>query len=141
MKIMKAELRLDRNLRLIGKNETGLETVFDTHSDVGGEDSAPTPMEILLQALAACTSMDVLSILRKKKKQIDDYWIELEGERAETHPKVFKKAHMIINLKSPDAEEKDLVRAIELSHEKYCSVSTMFKASGCEVTFEAKIFR
>ena len=138
---MKAELRLERNMRFIGKNMDGHETVFDTVPAVGGENSAPTPMEIMLQGLAACSSMDVLSILRKKRKQIDDYWVEVDSQRAEEHPKVFLKAHLVYNLKSPDAEEKDLIRAIELSQDKYCSISAMFRAAGCEVTYETRLLR
>ncbi|ROL61012.1 OsmC family peroxiredoxin [Bacteroidetes/Chlorobi group bacterium ChocPot_Mid] len=138
---MKTELKLDRNMRLIGISKLGHQTFFDTVPEVGGENSAPSPMEVMLQSLAACSSMDVLSILRKKRKQIDDFWVNLSAERAENHPKVFTKVHMIYNLKSSDAELKDLERAIELSHEKYCSVSAMFKAAGCIVTHESNIIK
>ncbi|MFH1052424.1 MAG: OsmC family protein [bacterium] len=138
---MKAEVRLDRNMRLIGKNKNGLETIFDTVPAVGGENTAATPMEVMLQSLAGCSGMDVVSILRKKRRQIDEFWVDIEGERAEEHPKVFKTVHMIYNLKSPDAEEKDLIRAVELSQDKYCGASAMFKLAGCEVTFETKISR
>lgn len=136
---MKIELKFDRNMRLIGKSKLGHQTIFDTVPEVGGENSAPSPMEVMLQSLAACSSMDVLSILRKKRKQIDDYWVNLTAERAENHPKVFTKVHLIYNLKSPDAELKDLERAIELSNEKYCSASAMFKAAGCIITHESNI--
>jgi len=138
---MKAEIRLDRNMRLIGKNKDGLETIFDTVPAVGGENTAATPMEVMMQSLAACSSMDVLSILRKKRKQIDEFWVEIEGERTEEHPKIFKTVHLIYNLKSPDAQESDLIRSIELSQDKYCGASAMFKLAGCEVTYEAKLLR
>ena len=138
---MKANLRLDRKMRIIGTNEMGLETYFDTHPSVGGEDSAATPMEVALQAMGACSYMDVISILRKKRKEVQDLQIHLSAERADTHPKVITKAHMIYELFSSDAELSDLERAVELSQEKYCGVSTMFKRSGCEVTFECKITR
>ncbi len=136
---MKAEVRLDRNMRLIGKNIDGLETIFDAVPAAGGENTAATPMEIMLQSLAGCSSMDVVSILRKKRKQIDEFWVDIEGERAEIHPKVFKTVHMTYNLKSPDAEEKDLIRAVELSQDKYCGASAMFKLAGCKVTYETRI--
>lgn len=136
---MKALLEYDRNMRAIGDNLRGHKTVFDGVPDVGGEDTAPTPMEIVLQSLAACTFMDVVSILRKKRKTISALRVEIDGERANEHPKVFTKAHLHFILTSPDAELKDLERAIELSHEKYCSVSTMFKRSGCEVGWSAEV--
>ena len=136
---MKAELRLDRNMRFIGSNDMGLETVFDTHPNVGGEDTAATPMEIALQALAGCSAMDVVSILRKKRKTITDFRIFMDAERGKEHPKIFTRAHLIYQLTSPDAELKDLERAVELSQTTYCAVSAIFKRSGCEVTYESRL--
>lgn len=138
---MIAKVQLDRGMRLIGTNDRGHETFFDTSLAHGGDDSAASPMEIMLQSLAGCSSMDVLSILRKKRKQIDDFWIDIDGVRSDEHPKVMKTAHLIYNLVSPDAEESDLKRAVELSQDKYCGVSAMFKASGCEVSYEIKLRR
>ena len=138
---MKHLLKLDRNMRIIATNELGLETVFDTHPSVGGEDTAATPMEIMLQAMAACSFMDAISILRKKRKEVKDFKIYLEGKRAETHPKVYTKVHLVYELTSSDAEMKDLERAVELSQTKYCGASAMFKAAGCEVTYECKLVR
>ena len=136
---MKVSLRLDRNMRIIGTNELNLETYFDTHPEVGGEDSAPTPMEIMLEALGSCAYLDVVSILRKKRKQVNDLRVFIEGERAKEHPKVFIKAHMIYELHSPDATLEDLNRALDISQEKYCSISAMFRKSGCEVTWETRL--
>ena len=136
---MKANLKLDRKMRIIGTNDLGLETIFDTHPGVGGEDTAPTPMEIMLQAMGSCSFMDVISILRKKRKQVDGLNISLDGERGDKHPKMFTKVHLVYELESPDAELKDLERAIELSQATYCGASAMFKAAGCEVTWEARI--
>lgn len=136
---MKAELWLDRNMRFIGKNEMGLETAFDTHPNVGGEDSAASPMEIALQALAACSAMDVVSIIRKKRKTITDFRVFMDAERGTEHPKIYTRVHLIYQLTSPDAELKDLERAVELSQTIYCAVSAIFKRSGCEVTYESKL--
>ena len=138
---MKAELRLDRNMRIIGTNETGLETYYDNHIDAGGEDSAPTPMEVALQTIGACSFLDVISIVRKKKRTVIDLQIHITAERATEHPKVITEAHLIYELFSPDAEMADLERAVELSQEKYCGVSAMFKRSGCKVTWESKLTR
>ena len=138
---MKATLKLDRNMRIIATNDMGLETVFDTHPSVGGEDTAATPMEIMLQAMAACSFMDVISILRKKRKEVKDLHIHINGTRADTHPKVYTKVHLEFVLFSSDAEMKDLERSVELSQTKYCGASAMFKAAGCEVTYECKIVK
>ncbi|HEY5122895.1 MAG TPA: OsmC family protein [Ignavibacteria bacterium] len=136
---MKSELKLEKGMRLAGINELGLITYFDTHPEVGGEDTAPTPLEVMLQSLAGCTAMDVISMLRKRRKTIDDFSIDLEAERAQEHPKVFTKVKMTYNLKSPDATVEEFKNVITLSQDKYCSVSAMFKRSGCVVIWEAKI--
>lgn len=136
---MEVNLRLDRNMRIIGTNKLGLETVFDTSPEVGGEHTAPSPMETMLMSMGACTFMDVISILRKKRKSVVGMNIKIHGERANEHPKVFTKVHLTYELVSPDATMEDLIRSIELSQTKYCGASAMFKLSGCEVTWEAII--
>jgi len=136
---MEVNLTLDRNMRIIGKNKLGLETVFDTDPSVGGENTAPKPMEVFLMAMGACTFMDVISILRKKRKTVEGFNVKIVAERAKEHPMVFKKAHLIYELISSDATMEDLNRSIELSQTKYCPASAMFKAAGCEVTWEAAI--
>lgn len=138
---MKVSLRLERNMRIIGSGKLGHEVIFDTIPEVGGENTAPSPMEVMLMSLGACTFMDVVSILRKKRKTITSMNIYIDAERAKEHPKVYTKVHLTYELTSPDVEMNDLNRSIELSQTKYCSVSAMFKASGCEVTWDAKIIR
>ncbi len=138
---MEVNLRLDRNMRIIATNKLGMEVIFDTDPKVGGENTAPKPMEVFLMAFGACTFMDVISIVRKKRKTVTAMNVKVEGHRATEHPMVFVKAHLVYELVSPDATEEDLNRAIELSQEKYCSASAMFKAAGCEVTWEAIIKR
>lgn len=135
---MKVTLEFQEKMHLVGKNKDGYETHFDSKAD-NGDGNHATPMEILLEAMAACSFMDVVSILRKKRKTIEELKVEVEGERTDTHPKVFKKAHLTYYLKSPDAAIGDLERSVELSQDRYCGASAMFKNSGCEVTWEAHI--
>ena len=136
---MKARIQLDQALRLVGTNEKGHETFFDTSLAGGGLDSAGSPMEIVLEALGACMAMDVVPILRKQHKTVTDFSVTLTAQRAETAPKVFTKIEMDIRLVSPDATIRDLGRAIELSQSKYCSVSMMLLASGCEIGWLATL--
>jgi putative redox protein len=138
---MEVKLELDRKMRIIGDDGRDHETIFDTVPAVGGEDTAATPMSIMLQAMGACSFMDTISILRKKRKQIDNLVIKISAERADKHPKVFTKVHLSYELTSPDAELKDLDRSVELSQDKYCGASAMFKQSGCEVTFDTKVIK
>ena len=137
---MKAKLKLIDKMKFAGINEAGQVTYFDAHKESGGEDSAPTPMEVMLQTLAGCSAMDVISILRKKKKTIENFEIILEAERSSEHPKVFTKVTMIYKLKSPDTVIEEFENAAALSQEKYCSVSAMFKNSGCVVDYKTEIF-
>ncbi|MCX6156172.1 MAG: OsmC family protein [Candidatus Kapabacteria bacterium] len=136
---MNVQTRLDGKMRIVGSNSSGYETAFDTLESVGGDNSAATPMEILLQALGACTTMDIVSILRKKRKTVNDLKINIEGNKSENHPKVFQKVHLSFELHSPDAEMKDFERAVELSQTTYCSVAATLKRSGCDVSYSLSI--
>jgi putative redox protein len=115
-------------LTLAGKARSGHWTMMDTSADVGGNSGATTPMELILMALGGCTGMDVLSILTKMGQPVEDYRIELEGERSDEHPKVYTKIKLTHVVKGKVDPEK-LSHAIELSETKYCSVSAMLKKS------------
>jgi putative redox protein len=136
---MKATIKLEKGMRFVGENEGGLKTYFDSHSQFGGEESAATPMEVMLQSLGSCTVMDVLSMLRKRRKTIDGFNVYLEAERADEHPKVYTSVKLIYELISPDAKIEELDHAVNLSQEKYCGASEMFRKSGCEVTWETVV--
>jgi putative redox protein len=135
---MKVNVRYNKNMSFIGKNERNHETHYDTTSE-GIEPEAASPMEILLEAAAACSGIDVVSMMNKRKKTIDNMNIEVTGEKREEHPKIFTKVHMSYTMVSPDIEANELERAISLSHDKYCSVSATLKAAGAEVTYDFDI--
>jgi putative redox protein len=92
-----------------------------------GNGAAPGPKETLLMALAGCTSMDVASILRKKRQSPETYEIAVEGDAADEHPRVFtaiRVEHRVRGEIDPEA----LRRSIELSATRYCPVSAMLSA-------------
>ena len=94
-------------------------------------------MEMLLIAVAACTAVDVISILEKKRQQVDSYKVEVEGERAEEHPRKFVKFNVNHIVHGRSVSEKALADAIALSDEKYCSVAaTVRPTSEITTTFE-----
>lgn len=134
---MKVNLKLIGDMKIEGSDEENHITYFDTKASLGGTESAATPMSVLLQAMAACSIMDVSAILRKKRKTIESLNVEVEGIRADEHPKVFTYVKLIYKLKSNDATIDDLIRAVELSQTKYCGASGLFKAAGCEVVAES----
>lgn len=138
---MKATVEFNGAMPFVGKNEKGQVTRFDTSTDHGGTGEYATPMEILLQSVGACSMFDVVSILKKKRKQPDELKVFIDAERAEEHPKVYTSIHLRFELHSPDALPEDLNRAVELSMEKYCSASAILKRSGCKVTWETTIVK
>lgn len=92
-----------------------------------GDGEAPGPKETLLAALAGCTSMDVASILRKKRQAADAYEIAVDGDSAAEHPRVFTTIRVEHRV-SGDVEVEALRRSIELSATRYCPVNAMLSA-------------
>lgn len=135
-KIMEITITHKEGFHLVGSNEEGIETHFDAHSNLP---AGASPMNVMLQTLPACSAMDVLDILAKKRKTVAGLTIKATATRAEDFPKVFTSVHLHYTVQSPDATMHDVERCIELSQEKYCSVSAMFKAAGCVVTTSAEL--
>lgn len=101
---------------------SGHTIAVDVNAADGGENSAATPMELLLMALAGCTGMDVISILRKKRQQVSNYEIRVHGVRAEDHPQVYLAITVEHIITGHDVSELAVQRAIELSETRYCGV-------------------
>ena len=114
----------------IGTGYTGHAQVMDSKGDRA---AATSPLEMLLVAVAACTAMDVISILLKKRQNVTEYNVEVTGERADDHPRKFVKfnVHHIVHGRS--VSEKALADAIELSDQKYCSVAATVRPTA-EIT-------
>jgi putative redox protein len=108
----------------LGRSGTGHAVVFDSDKENG---VAPTPMEMLLMSAGACSSVDVVSILQKAKQQVTHCRVVLTGERVDTVPRVFSKIHLHFEVTGFNVSEKHVERAVNLSAEKYCSVSIMLQ--------------
>jgi putative redox protein len=89
---------------------------------------APGSMELLLMALGACTATDVVTVLRKKRQELESLEVICTGERAPEPPAVWTKLELLYRLRG-NLDEAGVKRAIELSEEKYCSVSATLKKS------------
>jgi putative redox protein len=124
---MKANLKWVDNLSFVGKSDSNNLVPMDGKSSVGGGDAAATPMELLLLGLGGCTAMDVVSILKKMRVQLDDFKVEIAADRAAEHPKIFTKIDIKFIFYGKEINEKNVERAIELSAERYCSASAMLK--------------
>jgi len=116
----------------------GHEFVIDAVEKVGGEDRGPRPKPLMMASLAGCTGMDVVSILKKMRVQLDYFNVVVEAELTEEHPKHFIKMHVIYEFKGNDLPMAKLEKAISMSEEKYCGVSATYKQT-MELTSEIKI--
>ena len=126
-------------LRLLGETSTGAAVVVDyVLPDEDRPSNGPAPMELLLTGLAGCTSMDVLSILRKKRQPFTGLQVKATGERREEHPKIFTKIHLEFIVTGAEVDPKAVERAIELSQNKYCSAAAMLREAA-EITTSYRI--
>jgi putative redox protein len=118
----------------VGTPPSGHAQIMDSKGD---RHAAPTPLEMLLVSVAACTAMDVQSILEKKRQDVVDYKVEIEGTRAEDHPKKFTAFHVHHIVRGRDVSEKAVADAVELSDTKYCSVAaTVRPTANITTSFE-----
>lgn len=115
------------NFEAIGKN--GKSILMDGSPKIGGQDKGVSPMETLLMAAAGCSSIDVVMILKKMKQTITDYKVEVEAERVPNGEATKYKTIHLHFIVSGDIKEKKLKQAIDLSIEKYCSVSKILSCS------------
>ncbi len=111
-------------------SEMGHNVIMDAAASVGGADSGPRPMEMVLMGLGGCTSIDVVMMLKKSQPElVTDCEVEIEAERAEGTPSVFTKIHVHFKITGKELNVKKVERAVNLSAEKYCSVSKMLEAT------------
>lgn len=107
---------------------SGHDVTLDAGEDVGGLNTGPRPTEMLLQATAACTGIDIVSILHKMRLPLERFEMKIDGVRATEHPKKFTAIH-ILYIFDGDMPEERVRRAIELSVDRYCSVSHSLNAT------------
>jgi len=118
------------------KDENGIITKMDTKPEMGGENYGARPMQLLLNALAGCASIDVLSILEKKRQQVSNYKVRVSGEReAGKEPSLWKEVFITFVIDG-EVTEDAARRAIDLSLDKYCSVAATLKAAGAVIKYE-----
>jgi putative redox protein len=122
-----AFLKHMRGITFAAKSDSNHWVVMDGPEDFGGSNAGSRPKELVLMGLAGCTASDVVSILQKKRAPLAGYEMNLKGTEATEHPKVFTAIHIEYVLYGDGLNASDVERAIELSSEKYCSVSAMLK--------------
>jgi putative redox protein len=116
----------------------GHRLIIDASEEKGGSDRGPRPKKLMLLALAGCTAMDVISILRKMKIDPEKFKVIVEADVTAEHPKKYDKMHVIYQFSGKDLPLAKLERAVQLSEEKYCGVSALYREAA-ELTSEIRI--
>jgi putative redox protein len=132
-----ASVKWVEGLQFVAESGSGHGIVVDASAEGGGYDRGARPMELVLMGLAGCTAMDVISILKKKRQPVTDLRVFANGEQAPTPPRYFTKIHLEY-VAYGDVDPQALARAIELSKERYCSVSATL-AGKAEITSSYRI--
>ena len=116
---------------------SGGEVVLDGAPEIGGEGRGMRPMELLLTAIASCSAMDVVAILRKQREPLESLRIEIEGARQDGAPSPFTRVRIVFVARGAVDEHK-LRRAVALSVDKYCSVRATMSVE-VDVDWEARL--
>jgi putative redox protein len=135
---MKTRIKYIENVCLMAESESGHSLIIDGSPEIGGRNLGVRPMEMILMGLGGCTTMDILTILRKKRQNITDCVIEIDSQRRDSIPKIFSKIHLHFIITGDNLNEKHVQQAVQLSAEKYCSVSEMLKHS-VEISYDYEI--
>lgn len=121
----------------VAETGSGHMLVMDGAPDGGGRNLAPRPMETVLAGTAGCTAYDVVLILKRGRHDVSGCQVKVSSERASTDPKVFTAIHMHFTVTGKAVPEAAVARAIQMSHEKYCSASIMLgKTAAITTSFE-----
>jgi len=112
---------------------------LDSSPESGGENFGIRPMQILLMGLGGCSGIDIVSILKKQRQQVDGFNMFIEGEREQgKEPSLWETVNIVFELTGNIDIEK-AKRACELSIDKYCSIAATLKAAGCQIKWEVRV--
>lgn len=125
---MKASVHWTNGTELTGKTEAGQELQLDW-------ESGPSPMQVTLQMIGACSLVDV--VLGLKERDFTEVWIECDADRATDYPRIFTHIRMTYHVRG-DVPRALVERIVEKSHEKYCSVSNML-SDEVNISFEVEL--
>ena len=124
------------NMAFESNNPSGHPLRIDAGPESGGDGNGFRPKALMLSSLAGCSGLDVASLIRKMKLVVDNFHIETIGQLTEEHPQIYNKVKVEYHFYGAELNEKKLQRAVDLSIEKYCGVTEMFKGFA-ELEFES----
>jgi putative redox protein len=113
----------------VAEGGSGHTLTMDGAPDIGGRNLASRPMEVVLMGMGGCTAIDVVSMLRKQRQDIEGVEVSLSAERATEHPMVFTEVKLVYTVRGRKLNKALVERAVSLSDEKYCSATAMIKKS------------
>ena len=125
-------------MSFLAQTGSGHLVVMDGAPAGGGNDLAPRPMEMVLVGTGGCTAYDVVLILKRGRHDVRGCEVQVTAERAESDPKVFTRIDMKFTVRGRNLSRDTVVRAVDLSHEKYCSATAML-AKTAEITRSVEI--
>ena len=134
---MDAKVTWDHGMTFSGTADTGFLVPLGASPSVGGENDGFRPMELMAVSLAGCTAMDVISIIRKKRQDVTAYEVKVHADQADTHPHVFTQSLITYEVTGHEIDEASVLRAIQLSAERYCPAQGMLdKVVSIELFYE-----
>ncbi len=122
---MKITIKWIDNMMMVGESDSGHAVVMDGPEELGGRNLGIRPMEMLLLGMGGCTTIDVISTLKKMREEVQNCYAEITAKRADEHPKVFTEIHIHFVMKGCNLNKKKVAKAVSLSADKYCSASIM----------------
>ncbi len=128
--MVEAKVTLMHDMLFTGNATSGHTLNMDADDTAGGHNAGFRPMELLLVGFGGCSGMDVISILRKKRQPVTGLEINIQGEKAENPPQVYKSVHIEYVVRGKGVEKEAVERAIALSLDKYCSVGATLAKAG-----------
>lgn len=122
---VQAQLKWIDNMQFIARAGDGPAVVIDNPESKGGA----SPMQLVLIGIAGCTAVDVISIMQKKRANVNDFQVNITGERAEEHPRRYTNIRIEFVLSGKGIKPNAVEQAIQLSETKYCSAMASLNAS------------
>lgn len=101
--------------------------MIDAAEEVGGQGKGLRPKAMMLTSLAGCTAMDVASLLKKMRAEVDNFKIEVEANLTDEHPKYYDKVHIVYRFYGSEFKKDKIEKSVSLSVERYCGVMEMFR--------------
>ena len=141
----KKQRKMEKQISVIWKGDMAFEAQIDNYKlmmdatpAVGGTNQGPTPKPLLMASLGGCTGMDVISLAKKMRQEVETFEMKITGTISEEHPMRYTAIHMIYEFTGKDLDPEKLQKAVDLSKDKYCGVSATLSPS-VMITSEIRI--